>query len=238
MLTSDLALRVDPAYEKISRRFLREPGPVRRRLRPRLVQAHPPRHGADPALPRPAGAAGDADLAGPDPGRRPPADRRGGHRRAQGRDPRRRPVRAAAGLDGLGVGLDVPRLGQARRRQRRAHPPGAAEGLGGQRPGRAGHGAADAGGHPAASTPRRRRQEGLAGRPDRARRLRRRRAGGEGRRHDVTVPFTPGRMDASQEQTDVESFEPLEPIADGFRNYYRRAHFMAPRRRWSTRRSC
>ncbi len=36
---------------------------------------------------------------------------------------------------------------------------------------------------------------------------------------DVTVPFTPGRMDASQEQTDVESFAVLEPIADGFRNY-------------------
>jgi catalase-peroxidase len=35
----------------------------------------------------------------------------------------------------------------------------------------------------------------------------------------VTVPFTPGRMDASQEQTDVESFEVLEPAADGFRNY-------------------
>jgi len=37
--------------------------------------------------------------------------------------------------------------------------------------------------------------------------------------HDITVPFTPGRMDASQEQTDVESFAVLEPVADGFRNY-------------------
>jgi catalase-peroxidase len=37
--------------------------------------------------------------------------------------------------------------------------------------------------------------------------------------HDIPVPFTPGRMDATQEQTDVESFAPLEPIADGFRNF-------------------
>jgi catalase-peroxidase len=42
--------------------------------------------------------------------------------------------------------------------------------------------------------------------------------------HEVSVPFTPGRMDASQEQTDVESFEVLEPIADGFRNYLRRKY--------------
>jgi catalase-peroxidase len=42
--------------------------------------------------------------------------------------------------------------------------------------------------------------------------------------HDVKVPFSPGRTDASQEQTDVHSFTVLEPIADGFRNYLRPGH--------------
>jgi catalase-peroxidase len=46
--------------------------------------------------------------------------------------------------------------------------------------------------------------------------------------HSVDVPFTPGRTDASQEQTDVESFSVMEPVADGFRNYRKKAYSVAP----------
>ncbi len=45
--------------------------------------------------------------------------------------------------------------------------------------------------------------------------------------HIVKVPFTPGRTDASQEQTDIESFEALEPVADGFRNYMKGTYAVA-----------
>jgi catalase-peroxidase len=49
--------------------------------------------------------------------------------------------------------------------------------------------------------------------------------------HNVTVPFAPGRTDASQEQTDVDTFSVLEPAADGFRNYMRSGDPLSPETR-------
>ncbi|GAB5377491.1 MAG: catalase/peroxidase HPI [Acuticoccus sp.] len=46
--------------------------------------------------------------------------------------------------------------------------------------------------------------------------------------HDVTVPFAPGRGDATAEMTDAESFEPLEPLADGYRNYLKQDYAVSP----------
>jgi catalase-peroxidase len=45
---------------------------------------------------------------------------------------------------------------------------------------------------------------------------------------NVDVPFAPGRTDATQEQTDAHSFEPLEPVADGFRNYLKKEYAVSP----------
>ena len=65
MLTTDLSLRFDPVYEKISQALLRASGSVRRRVRPGVVQADAPRHGPARALSRPGGSGGRTHLAGP-----------------------------------------------------------------------------------------------------------------------------------------------------------------------------
>ena len=141
-----------------------------------------------------------------------PAGRRGGRRRAQGADPRVRPAGAPARVHRVGGGLVVPGQRQARRRQRRrlrlepqsgwevnepeqlATAPRTLEGI---------RQAFNGGG----------KQISMADLIVLAR-LHRRREGGQGRRLDVQVPFTPRCTDAAQEQTDVESFAALEPAAD------------------------
>ena len=172
----------------------REPGRARGRVRAGLVQADAPRHGADRPLPRPGGAERGAAVAGPGPEGDARARRGRGDRRPEGADPRVGTVGVRARQGGVGVGVDVPRQRQARRRQRGAHPPRAAERLGGQRPGRARDGAEHARGDPAVlqRLPERQRQADLARRPHRARRLRGRRAGGQGRRRRDRGPVHAG----------------------------------------------
>ncbi len=132
MLTTDLALRVDPAYEKISRRFYENPDQfadafarawfklVHRDMGPRARYLGPEVPAEELLWQDPVPAV-THQLIDED-----------GHPRAQGQDPRIGSFDLAAGLDRLGVGGNVPRLRQARRGERGAHPPGAAEGLGGQ----------------------------------------------------------------------------------------------------------
>ncbi len=123
MLTTDLSLRMDPAYEKISRRFYEHPDQFADAFARAWFKLTHRDMGPRRALPRPARAEGDADLAGPDSGCGSSADRRDGRRCVEGEDPVLRPVGVAARLDRLGVGVDVPPLRQARRRERRAHSP-------------------------------------------------------------------------------------------------------------------
>jgi catalase-peroxidase len=133
MATTDISMIKDPAYLEISKRFHadldafadafarawfklthRDMGPISRYLGPR--------------------SRGGADLAGPGPGRRPPAGRRRGGRGPQGPHRGHRARRARARHHRVGVGRELPRHRQARRRERRAHPPRPAGRLGRQRP--------------------------------------------------------------------------------------------------------
>ena len=187
MLTTDLSLRFDPAYEKISRRFYEHPdqfadafarawfklthrdmGPIARYLGPLVPKETLIWQDPIPAVDHPL--IGEQDIAA-----------------LKAKDPRVRPVGVPTRLDGLGIGVDVPRLRQARWRERRAHPPRAPEGLGGQPAGAACKGASEA-----RSDPEGVRQEGFACRPDRSRRQRRGRKGREGRRGRREGPLHAG----------------------------------------------
>ena len=177
MLTTDLVAPDGPDLRADFEALPREPEAVCRRLRQGVVQADAPRHGPRARVSRQAGSRRGAVVAGPRPRRRSRADRRAGHRRPQGQDPRLGLVRLPTGLDRLGVGRVVPWHRQARWGERGAHPPRAAEGLGGQQPRRAEEGAAGAGEDPDGLQPLADQgEEGLARRPDRAGRLRGRRA--------------------------------------------------------------
>ena len=217
MLTTDLSLRLDPVYGPISQALPREPGRVRRRLRARLVQADPPRHGADRPLPRPGGPVRGADLAGPGPEGRPRA-------RSAAEDV------AALKAQILDSGLTVSQLVSTawasastfRGSDKRGGANGARIRLEPQRgwevndPEQLATVLEHARGDPAAfgkpvSLADLIVLAGSAGVEQGARD-----AGVE-----VEVPFTPGRTDATEEQTDADSFAPLEPTADGFRNYLR-----------------
>ena len=156
----------------------REPGSVRRRLRPRLVQADPPRHGAGRALSRPARSEGRADLAGSIPGRRSCADRRAGRRSAEGEDPGLGPVGVASwsrrpgprprpSVAPTSAAAPMARASASRRRRTGTSTsrPNSPRCSTSSKPSRRSSTLAD------------RRQEGLACRPDRSRRQCRRREG-------------------------------------------------------------
>ena len=237
MLTTDLSLRFDPIYGPISKRFLENPdeladafarawfklthrdmGPIERYLGPEVPSERLLWQDPVPEV--------DAR-----------AHRGGRRRRAQAADPgfgTRPPVRLAAGQDRLGVGVDVPRQRQARRRQRGAHPPRAAEGLGRQRARRAGDGAAHARGDPGGL-----RQAGLARRPDRPRRLRRRRAGGEerGRRRRGALHAGPHRRDAGVDRRGVLRLRSSRPRT-GSATTSPASTACRPSSCWSTARTC
>ena len=214
-------LAVRPCLRKDFKALLRESGSVRRRLRPGVVQADAPRHGSALALSRPGGSRGGAALAGPRPRSRSQADRRArtsppSRPRSSHRDfpspnwsrplgPRRQPSAAptsAVGRTGRASASPRRRIGRSTSlpNWRRCSKP--LQGI------QKAFNAAQSGGKKV-SLADLIVLGGCAAVEQAAKK-----AG-----HDVEVPFTPGRTDASQEQTDVESFAVLEPVADGFRNY-------------------
>ncbi len=183
MTTADMAMRMDPAYRKIAKRFHENPqefadafarawfklthrdmGPRARYLGPEVPAEELIWQDPVPAVDHKLIEA--ADIAAP-----------------QGQDPGFGAFDRRPRHDRLGIGLDLPRLRQARRRQRGAHPACPTEGLGSQPAGAAGKGAPNPGRHPEGiQLLANRGQESFPRRPDRPGRLRSGRAGSEERR--------------------------------------------------------
>ena len=221
MLTTDLVAPRGPGLRADLAALPGEPRRVRGRLRPGVVQADPPRHGPGRALPRPGGPGRDAAVAGPDPRRDARARRRGGHRRPQGPDPRLGPVRCPS---------SCPPRGRRPRRSGAATSAAAPTARASAWSRRAGGRSTTPTSWPRCCAPWRGssrpstppstggKQVSLADLIVLAGAAAVEQAARDAG-FDVEVPFTPGRADASQEQTDVESFAALEPTADGFRNY-------------------
>ena len=221
MTTADLSLRFDPIYEPIARRYQQNPDGIRGRLRPRVVQADPPRHGPR-ARATSAPRFRPKTLIWQDPV--PAVD----HKLIDAKDI------AALKAKILASGLSVSQLVSTawasastfRGSDKRGGANGARIRLAPQKDWEVNQ--------PAQLAKVLKTLEGIQKEFNRAQ------SGGKKvsladlivlggcaaieqaakkAGHDVTVPFTPGRTDASQEQTDVESFAVLKPIADGFRNY-------------------
>ena len=227
MLTTDLALRMDPIYEPISRRFHEHPdqladafarawykllhrdmGPISRYLGPWVPE---PQLWQDPVPAVDHDLIGEADIAALK-----------GKMLASGLSISQLVATAwasAARFRGTESGAGRTARGSAWRRRRTGRSTSRPSWPRCCRPSRASS---------RTSTAPVGRDEGLARRPDRPRWMRSRRAAAKNAGHDVTVPFAPGRTDASQEQTDVESFAVLERAADGFRNYLRAGEKLPP----------
>ena len=241
MLTTDLALRVDPIYGPISKRFTEDPeafadafarawfklthrdmGPIARYLGPEVPSEELIWQDPVPAVDHELIDAADAAA-------------------LKAADPRVGPHGRRARLDDVGCGILVPRQRQARWRQRRPHPPRSR-----RRTGRS-------------TTPpsSRRCSKSLERRPGRVQRRPHGRQAAcrsptsscwqatpavEKAATDagvqVEVTFHPGRTDATAEQTDADSFRYLEPAADGFRNYYGRSRSCRPSTCCWTARTC
>ena len=183
MLTTDLSLKFDPEYSKVAKRFHANPEEFKVAFAKAWFKLT--HRDMGPRCRYVGAEAPDESLIWQDPGSgggsRP--DRRGGRPRTESLRSRHRAERFGAGQDRVGVGLHVPRQRPARGRQRGPHPPCAAEGLGGQQPGRAGKGAGRPGAGPKQLQQRPDRgKAGVAGRPDRVGGRCRRRGGREGGR--------------------------------------------------------